>query len=85
MIVYLYISLVILILLLVCIFYKNKEHLSSGLVFSFHPNPNPSCNLGDNCHAGYYFRSQGYQNVFEPDDKRLLREKKQLVDCRLKK
>jgi hypothetical protein len=85
MIVYLYISLSLLVILLIYIFYKNKEHLSSGIVFSFHQNPNPICDPNTDCHAGYYFRSQGYQNVFEPKDKRLLREKKSLRDCRITK
>ena len=60
---------------------NNKEQfMGYGNVFSTHINPNPSCKISNDCHPGYYYRSQQYANMCEPSDSRLTREKINLID-----
>ena len=59
---------------------QKEEYMGYGTVFGVHTNPNPNCNLANDCHPGYYYRSQQYQNMCQPQDYRLTREPVNLVD-----
>ena len=59
---------------------QKEEYMGYGTVFGVHTNPNPNCRLSNDCHPGYYYRSQLYQNMCQPKDHRLTREKVNLVD-----
>ena len=80
------ITIILLFLLLIasCKINENKEKrerfLGYGNVFGVHSNPNPNCKINRDCHAGYYYRSQQYQNMCEPNDTRLTRERINLID-----
>ncbi len=61
---------------------KNKEKFitAEGKSFSYFYDPYPRCSPKNNCFPGYYFRSQLYQNMCEPDNINLLREKRNVID-----
>lgn len=77
------ITIILLFLLLIatCKINENREKfLGYGNVFGIHSNPNPNCKIYGDCHPGYYYRSQQYQNMCEPNDTRLTRERINLID-----
>ena len=76
----LYATVLVLFLLLIFLNYKKEEYMGYGTVFGVHSNPNPYCNLNNDCHPGYYYRTQQYSNMEEPLDNRLTRERKHVVD-----
>ena len=76
----LFILILILFLLFIYLNIKREEYLGYGNVYGIHLNPNPRCNSNNDCFPGYYYRSQKYLNMCEPEDKRLKREKKKLTD-----
>ena len=68
--------LIILTLLITLLCWKKENFISK--VYSINPNPEP-IKCGE--HPGFYFRSEIYQNICEPNNK-LLRDKKSLkVKC----
>jgi hypothetical protein len=72
----------VLVLLFLLLIFNNKKEgfMGYGTVFGVHTNPNPNCRLNNDCHPGYYYRSQQYQNMCEPRDPRLTREPINIVD-----
>ena len=77
---YLSCILVIVILFLVA-YYLSIENFNLGIGKSFSNYYNPqSCEIDNNCFKGAYFRSQLYNNMCEPQNSNLLREKKPLKD-----
>ena len=78
---FLYFTIIILFFLLLFNNLKHNERfLGYGKVFSVHSNPSPKCKYSNDCFPGYYYRSQKYQNICEPKDTRLTRERKNLID-----
>lgn len=59
---------------------KREKFMGYGNVFGVHINPTPNCSLSNDCHPGYYLRSQQYTNMCEPLETRLTREKVNIVD-----
>ena len=78
----LYVVVVFLFFLTIIMNYKNETEkvIGYGTVYGVHSNPNPNCKSRNDCFPGYYYRSQQYQNMCEPDDPRLTREPINLVD-----
>ena len=74
------ILLLFLLLLIILIKHKKENFLGYGNVFGMHINPNPNCNINNDCFPGYYYRSQKYLNMCEPEDVRLTREPINLID-----
>ena len=71
-------------LIIFFILLTNKERFFSsgyGTSFSRFYNPVPPCSIKNNCFRGSYFSDGIYSNMCEPEDKRLLREKRTLIDC----
>ena len=79
-IIYFLYAILILLLFLLLIGSCKEKFLGYGNVFGVHSNPNPNCRISGDCFPGYYYRSQQYQNMCEPADTRLTREKKILID-----
>ena len=68
----------------ILIIVKKKERFFSsgyGKSFSRFFHPMPKCSINNNCFKGSYFNDGLYSNMCEPEDKRLLRNKRKLVDC----
>ena len=76
----LYTTVLVLLFLLLIFNNKKESFMGYGTVFGGHSNPNPNCRLNNDCHPGYYYRSQQYQNMCEPRDPRLTREPINIVD-----
>jgi hypothetical protein len=76
----LYVLILVLLFLLLILNNRKEKFIGYGTVFGVHTNPNPNCKLCNDCHPGYYYRSQQYQNMCEPIDTRLTREPVNLVD-----
>lgn len=72
---------IVIFLLLLTHFKKINEGFSVGYGTSFSEfiTPQP-CSSNNDCYPGYYFRSQQYQNICEPQDMRILRKKRDLQD-----
>ena len=54
--------------------------LGYGTSYGDYINPDPKCNVNQNCFAGNYYRSQVYQNMCELDNKGPLKVRRQLHD-----
>mgnify|MGYP001238544399 CR=1 FL=1 len=76
---YIYIFLIFCILLIIYLVYNKKKenYLGYGTTFGNFYKPIPNCKINNNCFPGYYFRSQEYSNLCEPQSG-LLKVKKQL-------